>query len=126
MKSIYLSLFCCLLVLTAGSLTANGQMKSCLGEWSFRCPDALDGFDTCIIRITPDSVCTEYPGPRYIFSSNRTECINDTLGFKMEINGQQIICEIKLEDGNILSGNLLTKHGSFPIILIKEDRICRN
>jgi hypothetical protein len=127
MKNIYLSLFCCLLILTIGSLTANGQIKNdCLGEWNFRCPDALDGFDTGIIRITNDSVYTEYPGLRHSFSSKRAEYINDTIRFYVEINGQQIICEIKLEDGNILSGSLVTNYCSFPIILIKEGKRYKN
>jgi len=127
MKNIYLSLICCLLIPTIGSLTVNGQIKNyCLGEWNFICPDLLDGSDTGIIKITNDSVYTEYPGLRHTFSSKRAEYINDTIHFYVEVNGQQIICEIKPEDGNIISGNLVTNYGSFPIILIKEGKCYKN
>ncbi len=127
MKTTYLCSFCCLLVLTFGSLTAKGQIKDyCLGEWNFICPDALDGSGIGTIKITNDSVYTEYPGKQYGFSSKRAEYLNNTLCFYVNINGQQIICEIKPEDRDILSGNLVTDYGSFPIILIKEGKRYKN
>jgi hypothetical protein len=127
MKNIYLSLFCFFLILTTGSLTANAQIKNyCVGEWNFRCPDISEGFDTGIIKITNDSVYTEYPSLKYTFSSNWIKLTNDTLCFNVEINGQSVACTIKFEDKNILSGYLVTNCGTFPLILIKAGKIYQN
>jgi len=123
MKNIYFRFFCLLLILITGSLTAIAQIKNnSLGEWNFTCPDASEGFDNGIIRITSDSVYTEYPGLRYTSSSNWIRLTNDTLCFNVGMDGQSMACKIKFEDENILSGYLVTNQSSFLIILIKEDR----
>jgi hypothetical protein len=122
MKNIYLRLFCLFLILMTRTLTANAQIKdSCIGEWNFKCPDVSEGFDSGIIKITTDSVYTEYPGRRYTFSSKRVDFINNTLCFNVEIDGQQNICKIISKDANIFSGYLVTNSGTFPIVLIKAD-----
>jgi|WetSurSiteA1Bulk_404760.scaffolds.fasta_scaffold19913_2 hypothetical protein len=122
MKNIYLRLFCLFLILMTRIFTANAQIKeSCTGEWNFKCPDASEGFDSGIIKITIDSVYTEYPGIKHTFSSKRVELINNTLCFNVEIDGQQSLCKIISKDANIFSGYLVTKSGTFPIVLIKAD-----
>jgi len=121
MKNIYFGLLCFLLVIIPGSFTANAQIRNhYLGEWNFRCPDASDGFDTGIIRITNDSVYTEYPGLRYTYSSNWIKLTNDTLCFNVGMEGQSLACKIKFDNENFLSGYLVTNCSSFLIILIKE------
>jgi hypothetical protein len=108
------------------SLPANAQIKDhCIGEWNFKCPDVSEEFDSGIIKITIDSVYTEYPSIRYTFSSKRVELLNDTLCFNVEIDGHQSICKIISEDANIFSGYLVTNSGTFPIVLIKSDPNCK-
>lgn len=121
MKNIYFGLLSVILILITGSFTATAQIRNhYLGEWNFRCPEASDGFDNGIIRITDDSVYTEYPGLRYIFSSNWIKLTNDTLCFNVGMEGQSVACKIKFENENILSGYLETNCSSFLIFLIKE------
>lgn len=127
MKCKYPNIICLLLVLGACTLNANAQIKDyCLGEWNYRCPDASEGFETGIITITIDSICTECPGLRYSFSSRRLEFTDDTLRFKIEIDGQHVICEVSPGVENTLSGNLITDSGVFPIVLIKAAKPIKN
>ncbi len=107
-------------MLAAGHLAADGQTGNyCLGEWNFRCPDAQDGFDTGIIRISCDSIVTEYPAMRCTYYSNRIEYNGDNLIFDIEINGQRMNCKLKITAEGILSGKLESENTSFPIILVK-------
>jgi hypothetical protein len=127
MKLKYLNIIYVLLLLDACTFTANAQIRDyCLGEWNYRCPDVSEGFDTGIITITRDSVCTECPGIKNTFSTERIYFTNDTLSFKIEIDGQQIICAVTPGIENTLCGNLITSSGVFPIVLIKSAGALKN
>lgn len=124
MKNIKLNLFCFIVILSSGSLTAEGQIKSsCIGEWNIRCPDITEGFDSGILKIGPDSVYSEYPGFRHSFTSRRVEVRNDTLYFNVDIMGQPGICKVKSENSDILNGFLMVNDDSFLIVLVKSDLV---
>lgn len=95
----------------------------CLGEWKFRCPDAGEGYDAGIITIKNDSVYLEYPGSGDVLPSIWTKFKNGILSFSVRFNGQAVICTLKFEDENILSGTLATKYGEYPLILFKEQEV---
>lgn len=121
MKSIIQIIVCIFLISAAGLLALNAQTADrCLGEWNFRCPDATDGFDTGIIRIDCDSVCTEYPGLKYSYYSTRIERCGDYLCFDFEMNGLIMNCVVQITGEDNLSGTLDANGTTFPIILTKS------
>ena len=123
MKSIFKTIVCISLIATAGLVKGNAQTRDhCLGEWSFRCPDAIDGFDTGIIRIKCDSICTEYPGLKSSYYSTKIEQCGEFLCFDFGMNGLRMNCVIQITGEGNLSGILETNGTTLPIVLIRKDQ----
>jgi hypothetical protein len=121
MKSKILQLFIIATIFLTGSLSAKAQIKKfCIGKWDFECPSAPEGFNSGIIDIHKDSVFTTFVSATYKFPSIWVKVNNDSLNYKVDINGEEVLYSLKVENKDTLNGKAVTNYGESPLTLTKK------
>jgi hypothetical protein len=124
MKKLILNLIIIITISFAISSKLNAQInKTFIGKWSFECLLAPAGFNEGIIEIKTDSVFTQYAGRDCRFSSVWVKMKNDTLIFKVDINGERVVCRLLPVEGNKLAGIADTMEDESPLILTKKEDV---
>jgi|WetSurMetagenome_2_1015567.scaffolds.fasta_scaffold434854_1 hypothetical protein len=122
MKRIFLNLIILVTLSFAISLKLDAQIKEAfIGKWSFECLLVPAGFNEGLIEIRKDSVFVQYSGRDYRFSSNWIRMENDTLTFKIDINGDIVVCRLMAVAENKLKGIAGTIEDESPLILTKKE-----
>jgi hypothetical protein len=84
------------------------------------CPSARQGFDTGIIYIHKDSVFTTFVSISYKFRSTCMKVKKDSLLYNVNINGEDILCSLKLENKDTIYGKAVTRYGQSSLRLTKR------
>jgi hypothetical protein len=122
MKKIVLNLIIIVTLSFAVSWKLDAQInETFIGKWSFECLLAPAGFNEGLIEIQRDSVFTEYSGRDYWFSSGRVKMEKDTLIFKVDINGESVVCRLFAAEENKLTGTAFTMDDKSALILTKKE-----
>lgn len=124
MKRIVFKLIIIFTVLFTISWKLDAQInETFIGKWRFECLLAPAGFNEGIIEIEKDSVFAQYAGRDYRFSSVWVKMKNDTLIFKVDINGERVVCRLQAVEENKLAGIADTMEDESPLILTKKEDI---
>jgi hypothetical protein len=94
--------------------------KSIIGVWNFQCPSAPEGFNSGNIDIGKDSVFTTFISSTYKFPSLWVKTKKDSLIYKVDINGEEVLYSLKVEKKDTLNGKASTSYGVSSLILIRK------
>jgi hypothetical protein len=112
MKNKILQLFLILPVLFIGSLSANSQTKNTfIGSWNFEAPTAPESYTSGIMKIQKDSVITTFTGRKYKFTSIWVKIKMDSLTYKVNIDGDDVLFSLKVDNKNKITGNAVWSSG---------------
>jgi hypothetical protein len=99
--------------------TSAQSVNHLLGDWNAEAPEAPPGFNTSIMTVHEDSVFTTFAGETIIYSSTLIRFNADSLIF--EINGLDVLCTLKVEDKNKMTGNAVWEGGETRLFLTKQE-----
>jgi hypothetical protein len=122
MKNIVLNLLFIVTLSLAISWKLDAQInETFIGKWSFESLLAPAGFNEGLIEIRMDSVFTQYSGRDYRFSSDRVKMENDSLIFRVDIDGEMVLCRLFAVEENKLTGTAVTMEDKSALILTRKD-----
>ena len=121
MKKIVLNLIIIVTVSFVISYRMDAQInETFIGNWNFECLLAPAGFNEGLIEIQTDSVFAMSSDMKYRVSSNWVKMKNDTLIFKVDINGEMVLCRLLAVGDNKLTGTAGSMEDESPLILTKK------
>jgi len=121
MKSKIIRLFLVMSVLLIASLSVNGQIrKAYTGNWSFDAPTGEGGFYNGIMDFKKDSILITFTGDNYKYPSTWVKAKRDSVIFEINIQGEDVLCSLKIENRKNMKGNAVWGFGETVLILKKE------
>ena len=121
MKSKILRLFIVVSVLFIVSLSANGQIKRAhVGNWNFNIPTEVSGFSNGIMDFKKDSIIITFTGDTFKYPSTWVKVKKDSVIFEINIQGEDVLCSLKIENRKNIKGNAVWSFGETIVILKKE------
>ncbi len=120
MKIKILRLVLIIVVFLIGSLSTKAQVKDVfIGTWSFDAPSAPGGYTSGTIEIKKDSVITTFTGMSFKYPSTWLKVKNDSLTYKANIDGEDVLFSLKTDKKIKITGNAVWSSGE---TLINADK----
>lgn len=120
LSTLLVSVFC----LVSSAQTQANQKKDPVGRWKFDVPAAPEGYQTGTIVIgiaegkhTAGVIFSNFD---YKFPGEKVKCINDSVSFAINLEGQYVEIKLKMESPVRMSGSALSPDGPIPVVLNKE------
>lgn len=117
-----------LLVLMISLLSVNAQDNqkklNPAGNWKFEAPYAPEGFTTGMINLasTADNQTASitFNGSEYKIQGENVKFASDTVSFKVYVEGQDVIINLKMENDAKMSGKASYSEGEIPLTLTRQ------
>lgn len=112
-----------LLIIVVGFSTLNGQKAKSKfkpeGKWQFEAPSAPEGYTFGSMETTfaenKYSVAMGLPGTEYKLPAEQVKFENDSLTFKLNIEGEEISISLKPEGNDKMTGKAMYSGGEIPL-----------